>query len=86
MRCRSTCRWLAVHTVGAGGGSIARVDASGLIQVGPESAGANPGPVCYGRGGKEPTITDANLVLSRLAPKEAAGGRKSGHRQRVSNT
>ena len=60
---------VAVHTVGAGGGSIARVDASGLIQVGPESAGANPGPVCYGRGGTEPTITDANLVLGRLDPK-----------------
>lgn len=60
---------VAVHTVGAGGGSIARVDASGLIQVGPESAGANPGPVCYGRGGAEPTITDANLVLGRLDPK-----------------
>lgn len=57
-----------VHTVGAGGGSIARVDASGLIQVGPESAGARPGPICYGRGGCEPTITDANLVLGRLAP------------------
>jgi N-methylhydantoinase A len=57
-----------VHSVGAGGGSIARVDASGLIQVGPESAGANPGPICYGRGGTEPTITDANLVLGRLAP------------------
>lgn len=61
---------VAVHTVGAGGGSIARVDASGLIQVGPESAGANPGPVCYGRGGTEPTITDANLVLGRLDPKK----------------
>ncbi|WP_432285589.1 hydantoinase/oxoprolinase family protein [Aminobacter sp. BA135] len=61
---------VAVHTVGAGGGSIARVDASGLIQVGPESAGANPGPVCYGRGGAEPTITDANLVLGRLDPKK----------------
>ncbi|MBX3581821.1 MAG: hydantoinase/oxoprolinase family protein [Rhizobiaceae bacterium] len=60
---------VAVHTVGAGGGSIARVDASGLIQVGPESAGATPGPVCYGRGGSEPTITDANLVLGRLDPK-----------------
>jgi N-methylhydantoinase A len=59
-----------VHTVGAGGGSIARVDASGLIQVGPESAGAKPGPICYGRGGTEPTITDANLVLGRLAPKK----------------
>ncbi|CAN7662218.1 hydantoinase/oxoprolinase family protein [Aminobacter sp. LjRoot7] len=61
---------VAVHTVGAGGGSIARVDASGLVQVGPESAGANPGPVCYGRGGTEPTITDANLVLGRLDPKK----------------
>ena len=57
-----------VHTVGAGGGSIARVDASGLIQVGPQSAGARPGPICYGRGGAEPTITDANLVLGRLHP------------------
>ncbi|WP_434724852.1 hydantoinase/oxoprolinase family protein [Mesorhizobium sp. RIZ17] len=61
---------VAVHTVGAGGGSIARVDAAGLIQIGPESAGANPGPICYGRGGLEPTITDANLVLGRLAPKK----------------
>ena len=59
-----------VHTVGAGGGSIARVDASGLIQVGPESAGAKPGPVCYGRGGVEPTITDANLVLGRLSARK----------------
>lgn len=61
---------VAVHTVGAGGGSIARVDASGLIQVGPESAGANPGPICYGRGGALPTITDANLLLGRLDPKK----------------
>ncbi|MBB6467887.1 N-methylhydantoinase A [Aminobacter lissarensis] len=61
---------VAVHTVGAGGGSIARVDASGLIQVGPESAGANPGPICYGRSGTEPTITDANLVLGRLDPRK----------------
>jgi len=61
---------VAVHTVGAGGGSIARVDAAGLIQVGPQSAGASPGPICYGRGGAEPTITDANLVLGRLAPKK----------------
>jgi N-methylhydantoinase A len=61
---------VAVHTVGAGGGSIARVDASGLIQVGPQSAGADPGPICYGRGGTEPTITDANLVLGRLNPKK----------------
>jgi N-methylhydantoinase A len=61
---------VAVHTVGAGGGSIARVDAAGLIQVGPQSAGANPGPICYSRGGTEPTITDANLVLGRLAPRK----------------
>ncbi|TPM10430.1 MULTISPECIES: hydantoinase/oxoprolinase family protein [unclassified Mesorhizobium] len=61
---------VAVHTVGAGGGSIARVDAAGLIQIGPESAGANPGPICYGRGGLQPTITDANLVLGRLASKK----------------
>lgn len=55
-----------VHTVGAGGGSIARVDDAGLIRVGPESAGAAPGPICYGRGGTEPTLSDANLVLGRL--------------------
>jgi N-methylhydantoinase A len=59
---------VAVHTIGAGGGSIARVDASGLIHVGPESAGARPGPISYGRGGADPTITDANLVLGRLDP------------------
>lgn len=58
-----------VHTVGAGGGSIARIDDAGLIQVGPESAGATPGPICYGRGGREPTISDANLLLGRLNPK-----------------
>ncbi|MBX3572758.1 MAG: hydantoinase/oxoprolinase family protein [Mesorhizobium sp.] len=58
-----------VHTVGAGGGSIARIDDSGLIRVGPESAGASPGPICYGRGGTEPTISDANLILGRLNPK-----------------
>ena len=58
-----------VHTIGAGGGSIARVDEAGLLQVGPESAGAMPGPICYGRGGTSPTITDANLALGRLNPK-----------------
>jgi N-methylhydantoinase A len=57
-----------VHTIGAGGGSIASVDASGMLRVGPESAGATPGPICYGRGGTRPTITDANLVLGRLDP------------------
>jgi N-methylhydantoinase A len=55
-----------VHTIGAGGGSIASVDASGMLRVGPESAGAVPGPICYGRGGRRVTITDANLVLGRL--------------------
>jgi N-methylhydantoinase A len=58
---------LAVHTVGAGGGSIAWRDAGGAIRVGPRSAGADPGPACYGRGGEEPTVTDANLVLGYLA-------------------
>ncbi|MGZ5725385.1 MAG: hydantoinase/oxoprolinase family protein [Caldimonas sp.] len=57
-----------VHTIGAGGGSIAAVDASGMLKVGPQSAGATPGPICYGRGGTLPTITDANLVLGRLDP------------------
>jgi N-methylhydantoinase A len=57
-----------VHTIGAGGGSIASVDASGMLKVGPESAGATPGPICYGRGGTRATITDANLVLGRLDP------------------
>jgi len=57
-----------VRTVGAGGGSIARVTDAGLLEVGPDSAGAMPGPVCYGRGGTEPTISDANLLLGRLNP------------------
>jgi N-methylhydantoinase A len=55
-----------VHTVGAGGGSIAWADAGGALRVGPESAGADPGPACYGRGGRRPTVTDANLLLGRL--------------------
>ena len=55
-----------VHTIGAGGGSIAHLGEDGMLRVGPRSAGANPGPICYGRGGTEPTITDANLVLGRL--------------------
>jgi len=57
-----------VHTIGAGGGSIAFVNDAGMLQVGPRSAGASPGPICYGRGGVQPTITDANLVLGRLDP------------------
>src|SRR5882724_10849169 len=62
-----------VQSVGAGGGSIARVE-SGALRVGPESAGAQPGPVCYGRGGGEPTVTDANLVLGYLNPAVFSGG------------
>ena len=58
-----------VNAIGAGGGSIAHIDAAGLLQVGPQSAGASPGPIAYGRGGNEPTITDANLALGRLDPK-----------------
>ncbi len=55
-----------MHTIGAGGGSIARIDAGGALRVGPQSAGAAPGPACYGRGGSLPTVTDANLLLGRL--------------------
>jgi N-methylhydantoinase A len=62
-----------VHTIGAGGGSIASVDAAGMLRVGPESAGARPGPICYGHGGIEPTITDANLILGRLDPDRLLG-------------
>ena len=59
---------LDIRSIGAGGGSIAWVDAGGSLRVGPHSAGSEPGPVCYGRGGKEPTVTDANLILGRLEP------------------
>jgi N-methylhydantoinase A len=62
-----------VHTIGAGGGSIAFVGEDGMLRVGPRSAGAHPGPICYGRGGREPTITDANLVLGRLNPERLLG-------------
>lgn len=63
-----------IHTVGAGGGSIAWIDAGGALRVGPQSAGAMPGPVCYGRGGREPTVTDANLVLGRIAAQSSLAG------------
>jgi N-methylhydantoinase A len=62
-----------VHTVGAGGGSVAHVDEGGALRVGPRSAGADPGPVCYGRGGTEPTVTDANLVAGRIDPETFLG-------------
>ena len=64
---------LDIHTVGAGGGSLARFDAAGVLRVGPESAGADPGPICYGRG-TQPTVTDANLLLGRLQPARFLGG------------
>lgn len=63
-----------MHTIGAGGGSIASIDAGGLLQVGPESAGAAPGPACYGKGGKRATVTDANLLLGRLRADAFLGG------------
>jgi len=66
---------LDIHTVGAGGGSIAYVDSGGLLKVGPRSAGADPGPVCYGRGNAEPAVTDANVVLQTLNPVHLLGGR-----------
>jgi N-methylhydantoinase A len=65
---------LEIHTVGAGGGSLARFDAGGSLRVGPESAGADPGPICYGRG-TEPTVTDANLLMGRLRPDRFLGGK-----------
>jgi len=64
-----------IHTLGAGGGSIARVDAGGILHVGPESAGAEPGPACYAHGGTAPTVTDANVVLGLLDPGNFLGGR-----------
>ena len=63
-----------IHTVGAGGGSLARVDAGGALRVGPESAGADPGPACYGRGGRAATVTDANAFLGRLPSTGLLGG------------
>ncbi len=65
---------LDIHTVGAGGGSLGWIDAGGALRVGPKSAGAVPGPACYGRGGSRPTVTDANLVLGRLAPESLLSG------------
>lgn len=66
---------LDIHACGAGGGSIAYIDNGGALKVGPESAGSTPGPASYGRGGTKPTVTDANLLLGRLNPKEILGGR-----------
>jgi N-methylhydantoinase A len=66
---------IEITTIGAGGGSIAGVDASGLLTVGPESAGSDPGPVCYGLGNTRPTVTDANLILGRINPDRPIGGK-----------
>jgi N-methylhydantoinase A len=74
---------LDIHTVGAGGGSIASIDAGGLLKVGPRSAGAAPGPVCYGLGSEEPTVTDANVVLQTLNPAHLLGGRMAIDRARA---
>jgi N-methylhydantoinase A len=64
-----------IHTIGAGGGSIAWIDKGGMLRMGPQSAGADPGPACYGRGGTEATVTDANVVLGRINPDNFLGGR-----------
>jgi N-methylhydantoinase A len=68
---------LDIRSIGAGGGSIARIDTGGMLVVGPESAGANPGPACYGLGGKLPTVTDANVVTGRISPTNFLGGKMS---------
>jgi N-methylhydantoinase A len=66
---------IEISTIGAGGGSIAHVDKGGLLQVGPESAGSRPGPVCYGQGNERPTLTDANVVLGRINADRPIGGK-----------
>jgi N-methylhydantoinase A len=66
---------IEITTIGAGGGSIASLDKGGLLQVGPESAGSDPGPVCYGLGNDRPTVTDANVVLGRINPDRPIGGK-----------
>ncbi|HEV2547102.1 MAG TPA: hydantoinase/oxoprolinase family protein [Stellaceae bacterium] len=72
-----------IHTIGAGGGSIARIDAAGMLRVGPESAGSHPGPIGYDRGGKLPTITDANLLLGRLNPAIVTGSDRAAPLPRI---
>jgi N-methylhydantoinase A len=72
-----------IHTVGAGGGSLARVDPGGALRVGPESAGAEPGPICYGRGGEQVTVTDAHVWLGRLPADAFLGGERTLDRARV---
>ncbi len=72
-----------IHTIGAGGGSIARITRAGLLQVGPESAGARPGPIAYGRGGTAVTVTDANLLLGRLNPDRLTGVEESAPMEKI---
>lgn len=74
-RYRVAIPMIDIHSIGAGGGSIAWIDEGGALRVGPRSAGANPGPACYGRGGLEPTVTDANLVLGFINPEFFVGGK-----------
>ena len=75
LRYRIGIPMIQVETLGAGGGSIGWIDSMGLLQIGPQSAGATPGPACYGQGGTQPTVTDANLVLGYFNPKGLLGGR-----------
>lgn len=75
LRYRVGVPMIQVETLGAGGGSIGWIDETGLLQVGPQSAGSQPGPACYGRGGAKPTVTDANLVLGYLSPAGLLGGK-----------
>src|SRR5207245_2052407 len=72
-----------IHSIGAGGGSIVWLDAGGALRVGPQSAGSDPGPACYARGGTEPTVTDANLLLGLLNPDGLLGGRLRLDRERA---
>lgn len=74
---------LDIVTIGAGGGSLAKIDAGGVMKVGPESAGANPGPACYGLGGVEPTVTDANILLGKLNQRKILGGRMNVYPERA---
>ncbi len=74
---------LEINTIGAGGGTIARIDEGGTLKVGPQSAGADPGPVCYDKGGKEVTITDANLVLGYINPNYFLGGKQKLNKQKA---
>src|SRR5215813_6814948 len=85
LRYRIGMSMIQVETLGAGGGSIASIDAMGLLQVGPQSAGAVPGPACYGQGGDKATVTDANLLLGYLNPEGLLGGRVKLDREKAYN-